>query len=202
MELIKPSSENEMIAEFLKAELYSERFGDDILKILKKYNIDRNIIENPDPSSDKENEMRKKALGYHRGYGENRDYFRNFPENIRWEEAHLSPDDLKKVKYIDYRYWNKISGGSRLIQDAVNNIKAGIEVFKESNQRFFNVLQAISQGKKFPKIILVSTHKSGDLVILEGHVRLTAYLMKPRLLPKKLEAIIGYSPDFDKWDLY
>lgn len=191
-----------MIAEFLKAELYSERFGDDLLKILKKYNIDRNIIENPDFSSDKENEIRKKALGYHRGYKENRAYFRNFPENIRWEEVYFSLDDLKKVKYINHSYWNKISGGSRLIQDAANNINAGIEVFKKSNQIFFNVLQSISQGKKFPKIILVSTHKDGDIVTLEGHLRLTAYLMKPELLPEKLEVIIGYSPDFNKWNLY
>ena len=191
-----------MIAEFLKAELHSERFRNDLLKILKQHNVGQEIIDNPNLDDKQENKMRKEVLGYYRGYGKNRDLFRNFPKKIKWEEVYISLDDLKRVKYIDYSYWNKITGGTRLIQNAVTNIKTGAEVFGESNQRFFDVLQAIAQGKKFPKTILVSTQKGCDLVILEGHVRLTAYMMKPELLPKKLEAIIGYSPDFNEWGLY
>ncbi|TNJ66064.1 hypothetical protein FE784_11615 [Paenibacillus hemerocallicola] len=40
------------------------------------------------------------------------------------------------------------------------------------------------------------------IVALEGHERLTAYLIDTEYIPPELEVIIGFSEDFVAWDLY
>jgi hypothetical protein len=201
MKIIADSSENEMISEFLKAEI-NGRFRNKILKALKKHGISRKIIDDPDLKNGKENDFRKTILKEYRGYRENKELFGNFPEKIKWKKALFSRKDLEKIKYIDYSYWNEISGGSRLAKDAVKTIKKGRKIFGVSNKQFFEAAKTLSKQKKFPLLILVSKNKNSRIVVLEGHLRLTAYMLKPELIQDKTEAIIGYSPDFIKWNEY
>ena len=44
MKILRESSENEMILEFLKAESTSERFSQQIKKIMEKLDIDENVV--------------------------------------------------------------------------------------------------------------------------------------------------------------
>ena len=54
--------------------------------------------------------------------------------------------------------------------------------------------RAVADGARFPPLILVTTGPSGGLVVLEGHVRLTAYMLCPDRLPPELEVLVGSSP--------
>lgn len=67
MNLICQISENEVIAEFLKAEINSNRFRDRVITALN--GIEIGIINQPDLSNTTENQIRKKVLGEFRGYG-------------------------------------------------------------------------------------------------------------------------------------
>ena len=191
-----------MIAVFLQAETNSLRFGNNLLKTLEKFKAPKSIIEKPNLDDKEENKLRKKIIADYRGYGKSTELFENFPKDVQWEWISLSQDDLKKLKYINYDYWIELSGGSRLAQDAAENIKRGIEIFNESNERFFDAAKSLVKGEKFPPMILVSTDKSDCIVILEGHLRLTAYMLEPKTIPQQVEAIIGYSPEFVRWYLY
>jgi hypothetical protein len=59
--------------------------------------------------------------------------------------------------------------------------------------------QAFADGARFPPLILVTAGPSGGLVVLEGHVRLTAYMLCPDRLPPELEVLVGSSPDMAGW---
>jgi len=48
-------------------------------------------------------------------------------------------------------------------------------------------------------LILTGVSPSAPLVVMEGHVRLTAYALALECLPALLEAIVGFSPDFAEW---
>ena len=61
--------------------------------------------------------------------------------------------------------------------------------------------QAVADEARFPPLILVTTGLGDDLVVLEGHVRLTAYMLRPDRLPPELEVLVGSSPDMAAWAL-
>lgn len=191
------SSEAEMVAEWLKAELWSKRFGKPIKKTLCRFKQGQKLITTPDLKNKQENLLRKKILFTYR-----KEMLNDFPKKITWEKASLNLADLKKIKYINYDYWVNLSTDSRLAKEAVKNIQKGVRIFNQSNQPFLQATRYLTNRGYFPKMILIATHPNAPVVVLEGHLRLTAYLMEPTFIPKKLEVIIGYSPEFANWDLY
>lgn len=51
-------------------------------------------------------------------------------------------------------------------------------------------------------MILATDEQALKLVVLEGHVRMTAYVLTPAYIPRELRTIVGFSPNIDKWTLY
>ncbi|MEK6819647.1 MAG: hypothetical protein AABY03_00415 [Nanoarchaeota archaeon] len=202
MKIIKKISEDEMISEFLKGEVNSPRFGKKIIDSLKRDKKDKRILLNPNLNNKNENIYRKNLLGKLRGFGRNKDIFEKFPKDIKWFSAIVTKTELKKIKYIDYSYWNELSNKTRLPSIAAKNIKKGLKVYGIGNEGAFEILAKIKKGKKFPQIILVAKNKKSKVVVLEGHARITAYFLEQKYLPNKMEVIIGYSNKISKWDLY
>src|SRR3954447_24240741 len=109
MRLLYPTTDNDMIAVFLQAEITSERFGDKILTQLKRDNRERSLVDTPDITSTPENVYRRQLLASYRAY-----VFEELPVHTIWYRALLSRDEVAKIRYIDYDYWNAISNNSRL----------------------------------------------------------------------------------------
>ena len=198
MRLLEAITENEMVAVFLKTEINSVRYSADILALLRRDEMSRRIIDMPDIRNQEENAYRIRLLGDFRGYKQGRDLFLSFPDDVSWYRAMLSREELDRVRYIDYSYWNELSGGSRLPADAATNIRAGKVVFGQSTQGFLNLARELQQGAKFPELILTGVSPTSDLVALEGHVRLTTYFLAPHCIPDELQVIVGFSPDFER----
>ena len=199
MRHIEALPEHHMVAAFLKAEIVSERFGGGILALLERAGWDRRIIDAPNLEDAEENARRLRLLGDCRGYQQDRELFEHFPADVSWHRYALAADELAGVRYVDYSYWNELSGGSRRATDAVKNIRAGVVVFGQRNQRFLAAAHALETGARFPELILVGTAPGRELVVLEGHVRLTAYLLAPAHIPADLTAVIGFSPAMERW---
>ncbi|MDO8538161.1 MAG: hypothetical protein Q7S21_04715 [archaeon] len=195
-------SEDKMISEFLKAEINSKRFGKKILNALRKRRKTKRIVLSPNLKDKKENQYRKQLLGIVRGFGKNKDLFENFPKKVKWEKGSIKKSELKKVKFIDYSYWNELSNNTRTPTEAAKNVKSGVKAFNVSNRGFYQILSEIKKGKKLPLIIFVAKNKKSRIVVLEGNARLTAYFLEPKYLPNKMEVIIGYSKTMQKWGLY
>jgi hypothetical protein len=198
MRLVQRISEDEMVAVFLRGEIGSPRYGCAILDLLRRDRLDSSLVDHPDLTDPTANGARKKILAEYRGFGRDADVFTGLPDDVQWYCALLSRHELTEVRYINYDYWNELSGGSRLVVDAAGRIKNGIEIYGVSNAGIWHVAGLIAAGESLPEPILVGRDEQSPLTILEGHTRLTAYLMAPENLPDELPVFVGFSPTMDK----
>jgi hypothetical protein len=200
VKIVSQVQEDEVIAEFLIAEVNSDRFKEGILNALGDHDL--NLLIKPNLNDQAENQIRRDILGQTRGFGRNTDLFENFPTEVKWYKAFFEKQDLNEVMYINYSYWNELSSNTRLPLQASKNIMNQIEVFGISNQGFLDINLALKNGKVFPRLIFVSINENSRVVVLEGHARLTAYYLDNDYIPDELEVIIGFSDKFSVWDLY
>lgn len=184
MKVVKKSSGDEATLEWLKAELNSLRFSEDLHTALEALGYDENIITSADLDNEQENEIRWRILKSYRSWLD-RDF-----NNYQWEEVELSREEVSDLSYIDYSYWNELSNGTRKVGRAAMNIIAGKIVFNVPNDRFFSVAKLVEAGTTFLPIIIVSdqTNPSGE--ILEGHMRATGYVLAEQA-KQPLKAILG-----------
>jgi len=206
MRWLRSSSEAEMVALFLRTELPSDPWKDDLRALLGRAGLPDRVITAPDLGDDAENQVRLRLLTEHRGYGTRTGIFEGFPDDVRWQWMAITAAGLAEVRYIRYDYWDELSGGSRLAIDAAARIRAGVAPFGVPNNGKLEMAQAVAAvagGARFPPLILVTTGLGGgDLVVLEGHVRLTAFMLARGQLPPELEVMVGSSPAMTRWDCW
>ena len=190
MKFLRPTTEADMIAVFLKTEITSVRFGQIILALLEQQNKSRTIVDLPDITNTDENTYRRQLLAAYRAY-----VFEELPTHVAWYRALLNREEVARIKYIDYDYWTELSNHTRLPRVASETILAGREIFGVSNDGFLRIAQALREGVHFPELILVGASPSADLTVYEGHVRLTGYMLAPEYLPEELEVIVGFAPE-------
>lgn len=102
MEILRESSEDEMILEFLKAESTSERFSEKLTESMERFGNAVKLINGADLSDETENRQRKKLLGDFRGYGENRELFERFPQVTEWTLCSFSEADLERSRSCSF----------------------------------------------------------------------------------------------------
>jgi hypothetical protein len=190
MKRLHTISFEEMIAVYLKAEL-AGRFRAKIETQLERESASRAIIESPDTTNVAENSLRRRILAGYRAY-----VFDDLPELVQWYRAVLTPDEVAQVRYMDYSYWNELSRHTRLPSVAAEAIRSGHEIFGVSNEGFLKAAQALREGVHFPELIVLAESDNTALTLLEGHLRLTAYMLAPECLPETLPVIIGFTPEY------
>ena len=194
MRWLGPSSEAEMVALFLRTELPAARFRDTLRALLESHGLPESVITTPDLADDAENQARLRLLTEHREYGTRTGLFEGFPDDVSWQWMAITPAELATVRYIDYDYWVELSGDTRLAVDAVPRIRAGVAPFGVPSDWALGMAREVARGARFPPLILVTTGPGDDLVVLEGHARLTAYMLARDQLPPELEVLVGSSP--------
>jgi len=202
MRRLRASSEAEMIAVFLRTELPAARFRETLTALLADAGVPERIVTEPNLDDDTENEVRWQLLTAHRGYGTATGLFNGFPREVAWAWMGITPAELATVRYIDYDYWVELSGGSRLAVDAAPRIRAGVAPFGVRSDWALGMAQALADGAGFPPLILVTSAPAGELVVLEGHARLTAFMLRPDALPAELEVLVGSSLAMTGWGLW
>jgi hypothetical protein len=202
MRVVGPSSEDEMVAVFLRGELSSSRFGPHIRRALLEVEVQERVIADPRVDDEAENDARRRVLDHTRAYSRKEGLFGGFPGDVTWQRVALTAEDLAKVRYIDYDYWIELSGGSRLALDGARNARAGAAPFGVSSDGFVELAEELAAGARFPELILVTASPAEPVVVLEGHARLTAYLMRPDAVPDEFEALLGTSPAMAGWGCY
>jgi hypothetical protein len=203
MRILGKSSENEMISLFISEEIKSARYKNNILEIINTEKIDRNIIDNPDLNNKKDNKLRKLILKKFRGYN-NKGIFTNFPKKVDWNWALLDKEDILRIKYISYDYWEELSNGTRYAKDSVENIRNGVEVFGVSNRNFVNISEYIKNGKELdPLIIMAPVENKLRMIVLEGHARLTGMNLAIKYI-SEIKVLLGLVKEkkLYKWNKY
>lgn len=202
MRKIQESSEDEMIALFLQAEFRSARFHQTLEVLAQHVRIDPALLRDPNWHDADENAQRKALLGRYRGYGRNEGYFQGFPPRMHWAWVRLTRQELEQVRYIEYDYWVELSGGTRMPVDGARNAASGKVVFGVPSSGLVFMANELHLGAQFPPLILVAKDADAPLVVMEGHMRLTAYLMAPEFIPSELEVLLGISLEITQWGCY
>lgn len=185
MEKLRISNEYEMILEFLKGEIESNRFNEKLNKILKQLNLNSSIINNGNISNEEENLLRLKIMKLFRGYPDDK-LFKNFPKIDEWNFMKLSSQDIDNIYYIDYDYWNELSNETSKPTEAAKVIKSGKEIYEVSNQPFLDGIKYLKENKFLPVILITCNNEK--YLIIEGNSRMTVYGFDP----SKLEGTFAY----------
>jgi len=117
-----------------------------------------------------------------RTWREREGLFLGFPDDVAWERAALTRDELLAILYISWHWWVKVSHGTRLPRMA------------EEGDRAIAVAVATN-----PELIVVTEPSRAKLVCLEGHIRLSSYANFPEYLPDELELYLGVSARITEW---
>jgi hypothetical protein len=112
------------------------------------------------------------------------EYLTNFPAELRWYRARLTAAELAEVRYINWDYWLEVTNGTRLPRDTVNR-----DEYRDLARH----------SASFPELILIALDEDSYLVVLEGHIRLTALMLDP---PDELDVIVGFSDELVIWTSY
>jgi len=184
-----------MVAIFLYAEIATERWGPQIRKTLTDLGQPAGIAEHPDTGDEAANAARRQVLAAYRDYPAG-DVFTGMPADVRWHHAALTPAELATVRYIDYPYWTDFSGGTRLAADGARNL--GPWQYQPPWTIHRQIAERLRAGKPPPTIILLSEPGLANLIVIEGHKRLTVMLACRQLLPAELEVLLGITAHHDK----
>ena len=184
-----------MVAVFLAAEVTSERYGPQIREILTRLGQPLSIAERPDTRDKAANTVRRQVLaGYH--HYPSGDVFTGMPADVRWHHAALTPAELATLRYIDYPYWTDFSGGTRLAADGARRL--GPWQHHEPGTIYRQIAENLRDGKLPPPVILLSEPGPANLIVIEGHKRLTGLLLCPQWLPAELDVLLGITARHDK----
>ena len=198
--LASPCSEDEVILEWLRAEIQSDRFSVDLKRKMEELSIGVEVIEKADISNTTENQLRKQLMEF-RGYLSRTGLFESLPQNMVWTRLVVDSQTLiESVFYICYSYWEKISKGTRQAVNAARFIQSGKTAFDAPNDRFLKIAQDYATGKDMPKMILVGDQNK--VVVLEGHARLTGLALAGKAAPKEITVYLGKTEDLSGWSLY
>jgi hypothetical protein len=191
------TTEHEMIAAFLQAEVQSSRFQHHFPVSLDTYHPrGRELIEAPNFNDAAENAARRTLLEY-RGYPD-RHLFAGFPANSAWHRVRLEPQDFVHMRYAGWPEWVALSGGSRLVTDGACNYAAGVPV-AAAVKEVGAIAAAIGAGATFAPLI-AAQDADGSLILIEGHKRATAYSMTGAT--NNVECLVARAPTFKGWRVY
>ena len=197
MRPLASASEDEVISAFLRAEVDSDRYGEKLRGLLARDRREPGILRNPDLGDDRENRYRRQLLDEHRAYERREEMFGGFPRKIDWLRAALGREEVLDILYINWDWWVAISGGSRSPRDAAWRIRAGMIAGVTAAEH--ESAASASVAKPPPELIAVTTPVHMPLVLVEGHVRLTAYALFPEYLPPETEILLGISEEIPRW---
>ena len=192
------ATENEMIATFLRGELASSRFGERLALHIQQLGLAVDLVTSPDLADEQANRSRRELITHFRGWGSTQSVFGGLPaKRTDWVWVELSERDLiERVFYIQH-FWEAFSGGTRRPAQVADRVRRGdADVGPEIYQ---SILADVRRGNMPNPPILVSNPAMERLVILEGHLRITAYLVEPDVVPFPIRALLGLSVSINEW---
>ncbi len=199
MRILGRVEEDEVVAAYLRAELESERFAAPIRAALERDGVSPEVVERPDVGDARRNAYRRELLGEVRGWGRNERMFENWPDDFAWFRAALTRDEVASVLYIDWDWWLTVTGGSRRPADAAATLRRDAP---EEVAWHEPIARRLAEGPPLPELIVIRAGAGERLVVVEGHVRLTAFALFPEALPDELEVFLGESPSLAPWTSY
>src|SRR5205807_963033 len=151
--------EDEVIAEFLKAEFYQPEFD----PYRDRY---ATIVYQPDFSNERENEVRRTLLCRRRGR-----LWRELPRDTEWWEVKLQEKDLARIRAFPRKQWRGLANGSFRMMDMLERIRGKIQSPNASpfSSKMRSVLAEINDNLVSKSVLLIGVDDDSPLTIIEGN---------------------------------
>jgi hypothetical protein len=198
MRVLRPATEDEVVAAFLRAEIGSGRFRGNVLAALAAAGADESLVLSPQLDDLVEAGLRARALAAYRGWP-NRYPFTGFPSPVAWRRVVYPRSELAQIRFPSLPEWRRRSP-TRLPEPAAAGFRSSALNEPDKRQACRLLAERYRLQSEVPPIIVVSTALDGAMVVLEGCLRLTAMFWEAG--PDEAEAFLGISPEMGTWPLY
>lgn len=185
LRIIRPVSEEEVIAEFLKSDFNNSAF-DEYQQSL------RSLVRSPNLEDAGENAKRRALL-----FIRHSTLWRELPEETQWSEVEVQPANLTQIRVFPRALWRKLARGNFTVTAIVERLRT----FRGRNFGEKTFLSKVADmGGSFRHdtdpgaVLLIGLNESQPLTILDGNHRLVAAILtSPQTLPR-LRFFCGLSP--------
>jgi O-antigen/teichoic acid export membrane protein len=181
--LLRPVTENEVIAEFLNSDLNHPDF--------------RDLDKTHGPISEP-NHHHADAIAKRHGLllAKRRSLWEELPSQTEWHEVKLNEDALDLIRMFPRSHWRKLARGDYSVVRVTEGLRAGQHTL---DVRFLSKMATLGrqllQGKaEFGTVILLGVNEHGPLTVLDGNHRLVAALLSSPAGLSKLRFMCGFSP--------
>jgi anti-anti-sigma regulatory factor len=182
--VIRPVSEDDVIAEFLKSDFRSPAFR-------AYHKTMASVVSTPNLDDIGENAKRR-ALLFIRHLA----LWKELPTGTAWYEVELNEPDLDQVRVFPRAQWRKLAHGSF----AITEISAGLRTRQHLlDARFMSKLSGIRDQLAetepgFSAVILIGVDENKPLTVLDGNHRIAAAMLTEPNSLKQLRFLCGLSP--------
>jgi O-antigen/teichoic acid export membrane protein len=182
---IRPVAEEEVIAEFIKAEFYQPEFD----PYREKYGP---VVYHPDLNNARENAARRALLFRRRGR-----MWRELPRDTVWWEVELAEGTLSRIRAFPRKQWRRFANGTFYLTDMIERIRENIQS-PETSQftvKMRAVVEDLSENAVPDSVLLIGVDERSPLTIIEGNHRMAAAMMlSPGEVHRRFRFYCGLSP--------
>lgn len=184
IDLSRPITEDEVIAEFLKSDFDDPVFLDYQQSMQK-------IITHPNFEDPAENAKRRALL-----FLRHMALWKEIPPDTQWFRVDLKESDLEHIRVFPRAQWRKLAGKNFSITEIVENLQARRHLL---DAPFLSKIDSLSDRLRrdcpdFGALILLGLDGHRPLAILDGNHRLVAAILASPRCVQKLTFICGLSP--------
>jgi hypothetical protein len=167
---IRRVPEAEVITAFLRNEFYHREFDRDREQF-------RELVMNPDITSDSENALRRALLFRRRAT-----MWHELPPDTQWYEVELTRDDLQRIYAFPRAQWRKFNG---VAQEFMHKIMALSAYLKSQHDN--------------STILLITVDEDHPMTLIEGNHRMTAAMLAGEdVTLSQFRYLCGFSPHMER----
>lgn len=178
--LIRPMSEDDVIAEFLKSDFQHEAYSD-------YHDTLRDIILNPDFEDKAECATRRALLAIR-----HLALWRELPPDTEWFQVKLAAADLKQVRVFPRAQWTRVARGNFSITKVAERIRTRSRTEDAFVEKISDIRDVLSGNVLTTgSVILIGLTDSEPLTVLDGNHRFVAAVLEGKM--ESLSYICGLS---------
>ena len=181
--LLRPVTENEVIAEFLHSDLNHPEF----LKPVKS----QEVVSDPNWHLEDAIARRHALL-----LAKRRSLWEELPSNTEWHEVKINEEALDLIRVFPRSHWRKLARGNYSVLRVTEILRTGLHTLDEQVlSKLAGLGERLSQGdREFGTVILLGIDERGPLTVLDGNHRLVAALLSSPAGLSRLRFMCGFSP--------
>jgi len=181
--LLRPVTENEVIAEFLNSDLNHPHFREPVES--------HELVSEPKWHRADAIAQRHALL-----LAKRHSLWQELPSKTEWHEVTVNEDALDLIRVFPRSQWRKLARGNYSVVRVTDGLRSGRHTLDDRFlTKIANLSEQLSQGDwKLGTVILLGIDERGPLTVLDGNHRLVAALLASPAGLSKLRFMCGFSP--------